>query len=114
MKLGDLARKSRISIAFMSLLESGGRQPSLAVIRRIAAALDIPSEALVLAGMGVQSKLHTWDRETAGITRAIDDLIHVESKLKRLLGSAETEVHQKRNSDAQRKRHHSKRGGRSN
>jgi transcriptional regulator with XRE-family HTH domain len=97
LKLGELAKRSRVSIPFLSLLESGEREPSLAVLRRIANVIGVPSEALVILGMGSETQLRMRDPETAQITRAISDLIKVETRLRRLLGSEQPDVERKRN-----------------
>jgi transcriptional regulator with XRE-family HTH domain len=89
MRAQALAEASKISVSFLSLVENNERQPSLVVLRRIAGALDVPSEALVLVGMGPDSALHSSDRATTRITTAIGDLIHSEDQLKRLLGAGE-------------------------
>ena len=85
LKLNSLAKSSDVSVPFMSLIESGNRQPSLAVIRKVASALGVPSEALVLMSVGKESSLHTSDIATAEITNGVKKLIEVEDQLKCLL-----------------------------
>lgn len=85
LRLSALAKSSDVSVPFMSLVETGDRQPSLGVIRKIASALGIPSEALVLMSVGNESSLHTSDIATAEITDGVKKLIEVEDQLRHLL-----------------------------
>ncbi len=84
MKLSDVAQGSGVSVPYVSLLESGARQPSLDVIRRIATTLGVPSEALVVIGMGSYS-LVSNDKRTVELSDAVGSLMDVENKLSRLL-----------------------------
>jgi transcriptional regulator with XRE-family HTH domain len=87
MSLTELARRARVSKPFLSLVESGKRQPSLDVIRRIAKALRIPPEALVLMGMSSASKLTSKNHATNAIVRSVEGLLGMEQKLSKLLRS---------------------------
>ena len=87
MSLTDLALKAKVSKPFLSLVESGKRQPSLDVIRRIGKALKTPSEAIVLMGMGESATLSSTSNETKAIVRGVQRLLGMERKLSRLLGS---------------------------
>jgi transcriptional regulator with XRE-family HTH domain len=75
----ELARHAGISSAFLSLIESGGRDPSLAVARRLAEALDVPPEALfvLIGGMG----LSTSDERAARIANAVRELAKTQDML---------------------------------
>ena len=84
LKVTDVAKESGISVPFLSLVENGERQPSLEVIGRIADALGVPSEALVVMGMG--GSLQTRDRRTSDVANTVGRLIEMESRLKKLLG----------------------------
>jgi transcriptional regulator with XRE-family HTH domain len=84
MKISDVAKESGVSIPYVSLVESGARQPSLEVIRRIAETLRVPPETLVVIGMGNNSSLSS-DARTAELTKAVGRLIDIENKLTRLL-----------------------------
>ncbi|MGA2093012.1 MAG: helix-turn-helix transcriptional regulator [Sedimentisphaerales bacterium] len=57
--LGDLAIQSRISVPYLSLLESEKRKPSLTVIGQVADALDIPVDVFILLYSGHESTLTT-------------------------------------------------------
>jgi transcriptional regulator with XRE-family HTH domain len=85
LKASELADAAEISVSFLSLVENGDRQPSLDVIRRISKALSIPSEALVLLGMGDESNLVLQNDNSAEITQTVNDLIQIEAKLGKLL-----------------------------
>jgi transcriptional regulator with XRE-family HTH domain len=58
----DLADRAEITPSFLSLVESDRRSPSLKVIERIAAGLDIPSEVLVWESLELPKKLSERDR----------------------------------------------------
>jgi transcriptional regulator with XRE-family HTH domain len=90
LKASELASDAKISTSFLSLLENGERQPSLDVIRRISKALGIPSEALVLMGMGDQTSLSSKNDTSTEITETVVRLIEIESRLGKLLS---TEAH---------------------
>lgn len=47
----ELARCAHISVSFLSLLERGKREPTLSVLRRIAAALGSPFGLLLASGL---------------------------------------------------------------
>ncbi len=85
-KLKELADRAQISVSFLSLVESGERQPSLDVIRRIAKALRIPSEALVLMALGSDEELKSSNERTQKLRSAIESLADQERKLRELLG----------------------------
>ncbi|MCG7284989.1 helix-turn-helix domain-containing protein [Cellulomonas sp. ACRRI] len=44
--LSDLALRAQVSRPFVSLMESGARQPSAATLRQLADALGVPIEAI--------------------------------------------------------------------
>lgn len=81
----DAAKRSGVSVPYLSLVESGERQPSLDVMRRISETLGVPSEALVVMGMGAES-LKPSDKRSEALTDSVDQLIQIEDKLAKLLG----------------------------
>ena len=85
LKVTDVAKSSGVSVPYLSLVENGNRQPSLEVMRRIADTLGVPSEALVVMGMGGES-LKSSDKRTVALTDAVGRLIEMENKLTTLLG----------------------------
>lgn len=94
-KLTKLAEDSEVSVAYLSLVESGDRQPSLDVIRRLAAALHVPSEVLFVMGMESGS-LKSSRKPNSKLTNAVEQLMEMENKLNRLL-SKETARASKQN-----------------
>ena len=46
--LSDLAKDAKISIAFLSLIESGQRSPSVDCMERVSLALNIPKNLLLM------------------------------------------------------------------
>ncbi len=85
LKVTDVAKSSDVSVPYLSLVENGERQPSLEVIQRIADTLGVPSEALIVMGMGSDS-LKSNDRRTTALTDMVGKLIDIEDKLTTLLG----------------------------
>lgn len=96
LKLTQLASNSGISVAYLSLVENGERQPSLDVIRRLSKALGIPSEALVLIGMGENSDLVSENAGATEIAETVARLMEIECKLGRLLNTEATGATKKR------------------
>jgi transcriptional regulator with XRE-family HTH domain len=87
--LAEVVRQAKISKPFLSLIENGHRDPSLAVIRRIASVLDVPAEALVLMGMKSSSSLESSDLLTNQIMKSVEKMMSMENQLRQLLGSEE-------------------------
>lgn len=85
MKLTDLARASGLSIPFLSLVETGKRDASLETLRRISAALDIPSETLVLLGMSDTDSQLSADERSEGLAATIHRLAEAEERLRAAL-----------------------------
>ena len=68
LSLRDLAARTNVSNAYLSELERGRHEPSLSVLRTVAAALDTPlGPMLVRAGIldDCEQSDRTWDTETA-------------------------------------------------
>ena len=87
LKLTELAGAAQISIPFLSLIEKGRKQPSLDVLRRIAAALDVPSEVLVLLAFPASGSLESRDGQTTRLAECIRRLSEAEANLQSLLGA---------------------------
>jgi transcriptional regulator with XRE-family HTH domain len=85
LKLGALATAANVSSPFLSLVESGDRQPSLDVLRKIARGLGIPSEVLILMSVGSESDLKSTDPETQDLSESVDRLIRLEVQLQEKL-----------------------------
>jgi transcriptional regulator with XRE-family HTH domain len=98
MTLGALAERSGVSVPFASLVESGGRHPSLHVLRRVAEALGIPTEVLIMLSQPSGGNLRTSDRATDSLVRSIQKLFSVETELRSKLASeAKPRASSKRN-----------------
>jgi len=81
-RLNVLAEKSRMSVPFLSLVERGEREPSLGALERIADALGIPPEALLLLSQTGRGTLRTTDQRARDLAKAIQKLVDVERKLR--------------------------------
>jgi transcriptional regulator with XRE-family HTH domain len=84
-KQSDLARAAGISVPMVSLLESGERQPSLSVLRRLAKALGIASEALILMALSKEESLHSHDPATREMADSVRRLAEAEERLSETL-----------------------------
>lgn len=85
MKLGQLAGKAKVSVAFLSLIESGDRQPSLSVLRRIAHVLRVPSEVLIVLSQPTGGALRAPAKRSRALTAAILKLAEAEESLRSFL-----------------------------
>lgn len=87
---GDLAHAAGISRPMLSLLESGARQPSLSVLRRVAAALNVPSETLVILAMDDSTKLSATDSRVTDLAESIRKMMEMENLLRCQMGGKRT------------------------
>lgn len=85
LKLKQLADATGLSLPFLSLLESGQRQPSLDVMRRLASALDVPSETLVLLSFASDGSLRSTDERSHDLAESIQKLAAAEEQLRTML-----------------------------
>ena len=67
----DLAASADLTPSFLSLVENGQRRPSLAVLQRIAAALELPEEAIVWDAIELPSDLSDADRRICEMAKHI-------------------------------------------
>ena len=70
----QLAKKLKISQGFLSLVEKDGRVPSFKMIKRLANALDVPVELLLLLGCDT-SKAKTYSKQIRRIAMLVDDIL---------------------------------------
>jgi transcriptional regulator with XRE-family HTH domain len=98
LKLGALAERASVSVPFLSLVENGERQPSLAVLRKLAEGLRIPSEVLIMLSQPATGHLQSKDQTTQSLVRAIQKMQSVEDDLRSKLEPEEK-------SGASKKRH---------
>jgi XRE family transcriptional regulator of biofilm formation len=81
--LGSVAERAKVGIPFLSLVEAGQRQPSIATLRRISDALEIPPEVLILLGVEKHgSSLRSEDEAVASLTTALEKVARAEAELK--------------------------------
>ena len=89
LSLGEVAKQAKVGIPFLSLLEGGDRQPSLDTLRRIADALHIPSEALVLLAQSHDGRLNSNDAVVTDFAESVRRLADAEESLRVKLRSRE-------------------------
>jgi transcriptional regulator with XRE-family HTH domain len=89
MALGELAKASEVSSPFLSLVEKGRRNVSLDVLRRIAVAMDVPVEALIILSHPATGSLRSSDRRTNRLARSITELANAETRLRSRLAERE-------------------------
>lgn len=77
-----LAKKLKISQGFLSLVEKGQRVPSLKMTKRLADALRVPVELLLLMGCETPRVRH-YSKQIRRITALINDILSEIAPLKR-------------------------------
>ncbi len=80
--LKELALKAKISSAYLSLIESGKREPSLGVLQKIGKGLRVPSELLILLGQPRGSALKTDDSRIERMATAVKKMRDAETRLR--------------------------------
>lgn len=77
----ELAKKAKISISYLSLLERNLRKPNIKIIENIAAALDIPLSILIFLASD-KKELIGLDKDIIGkLSHIILELIHDEKSM---------------------------------
>ncbi len=71
---GDLAERLQITRTYLSLVESGKKQPSLALVRRLSEELKIPIYLLIGAGPGEDGEIQSQ------MTKLFGDLLSARIK----------------------------------
>lgn len=92
LKLKHVASTAKISIGFLSLIEDGQREPSLTVLRELAASLNVPVEALILASQPDGGSIRTVDSSARRIVSSLEKLKTVQEALRRELESCDAET----------------------
>lgn len=82
LKVNDLAKAAKVSPSLISLIESGERQPSIDILRRIADALGVPSEAILVMAF---NSMQTRNERAGRIAKKVEQLIEIEENLKSML-----------------------------
>lgn len=85
LSLTEVAKTAGISTAFLSLIERGEKEPSLTVLRRIADALDVPSDVLLLLAQADGGSLRTSDRGSERLAVSLERLADAENMLRESL-----------------------------
>jgi XRE family transcriptional regulator, master regulator for biofilm formation len=85
--LAQVAKQSGVGVAFLSLVESGERQPSLSTLKRISEALNIPSELFIILGQHGSSSLRSDDARVGSLVDALRRVEAAQADLKRRLES---------------------------
>jgi len=81
-RLREVAQAAGLSVPFLSLIESGNRQPSLQTLRRIAEALEVPPEALIILAQGAEGTLETSNAKARDFAASIRKLAEIEEELR--------------------------------
>jgi len=84
-QLKDVAAAASISSPFLTLVEKGERHPSLEVLRRIAQALEIPVEALILISQPSDLCMKTTSASAERLIASVEQLAAAEDSLRRQL-----------------------------
>lgn len=80
--LGTLAREAGVSVPYLSLVECEKRSPSIDVVSKIAGALKVPSDVLLLLSADRSSTLRPGDELTERLLRVLKDMDVVEKRIK--------------------------------
>ena len=89
LKVSALAKVAGVSNPFLSLVENGERNPSLAVLRKIAEGLGLPSEALILMSIENETEIVSSNYLVNDLSNNVSRLIELEAELKEKLTSME-------------------------
>lgn len=87
LQLGEVAESAGISKPFLSLVEQGKRQPSVAVISKLATALKIPTDVLFLLSTNDETSLKTDNEWIGQLAKSLKSLVKAERELKQRLDS---------------------------
>lgn len=64
LSLGDVAERSHLSLSYLSMIESGKREPTLSAVEKISAAMGVPTPILLFLAADA-SELESLDPETS-------------------------------------------------
>lgn len=82
----ELCKAAAISLPYLSLIERGERSPSLATLKRIAAALGVPFGVLASSAEPDLFGNLAGDRQVRGVLEALAQLEAAEAALRKRLG----------------------------
>ena len=86
LSLQDIATKASISASYMSLIEGGRRSPSMDALLRLAKALDVPEDFLVMMSVGAETHLQSGDGGVDRLIAIMERLRALEDDLKDAIG----------------------------
>lgn len=92
LKLSVVAKTANISSPFLTLIERGQRQPSLMVLHKLANALQVPVEALILASQPENGSFRSTDDRANRIVESVERLKNLQDELKRELDARHAEA----------------------
>lgn len=81
-RLGVLAKQAEMSVAMLSMIESGQREPSLGALRRLASSLNIPLDVLLAVSQPGEGTLTSSDERTKGFAAALKRLEKIEDEIR--------------------------------
>lgn len=77
----ELARRSSISVALVSQIEAGNRSPSVDVLQRFAAVLDVEPDVLILLINPDRSSLVARSARVSKVAGGLSELLEAEQQL---------------------------------
>ncbi|HPO14236.1 MAG TPA: helix-turn-helix transcriptional regulator [Candidatus Hydrogenedentes bacterium] len=83
-RLGNLAKEAELSVAMLSMIESGQREASLGALRRLATSLSIPLDVLLAVAQPGEGTLTSSDERLRGFATALNQLEKIEQELREM------------------------------
>jgi transcriptional regulator with XRE-family HTH domain len=83
-RLASLANEAGISASMLSMIESGQREPSLGVLRRISLALGVPLDTLIAVAQPGEGTLSSSDARAKDFASVLKKLEKIENELRAL------------------------------
>ncbi len=71
----ELAKRVRVTQAFLSYIEKGSREPSFELIDQISKELEVPQQVLLLLACDKRSKAGRYSKYLHNIASALDDVL---------------------------------------
>lgn len=85
LRQSELAQKAKLSAPYLSLIEGGEREASIDALRRIAEALGIPPEVLLIVSQPSEWSLESKDERANLLARSVNSIAKAEERLRRHL-----------------------------
>ncbi len=83
--LSSLAKRAELSVAMLSMIEKGQREPSLTALRRIAEGLSIPMDVMLAAAQPGEGTLQSSDERSTRLAEVLDRLENIEQELRNMM-----------------------------